>query len=509
MSYRLTFPNKVGIIKWYSMPSANTLLGACDASGTIEIPENVICRMWIHRTQERLTPIQSLEFLRHFPPLPIDKLDLVQDDLDISPLRALTRLRHLRIVSTLSSQSTLHTLDWSALTELEGLELISYPRQELDLRFLTTLPNLKKLRLYSVEFSEDQLHFIGQLENLRSLEIQDTNITPANLKPLSNLQKLEELAVSGSHFEEDVFECFLPFQELRSLNCTGGTFTDGAISNILSQCPISHIKLSSKEGELKARGFDVISRTPLESVVLYNVNLDDVGMKALCQHQALEQINLEVASKYTSPTSIAPLKRLPSLSSLHLCNIMASEPNVFAQMPSLQSLRLSQTYRPNITYRGQKPFVQQISLAQPSLPDRICEEIGELPHLRRLSLSNTHLSDVGFASMKNLSQLETLALFERGLNSQEMAPLKDCTNLNSLSLGVPRISKRAVRTIAGLPKLTYLLTSCTRLRIDYAEALCELQNLRTLNTDSYLIRRNRLDQVRACLPSCYVNHTCL
>ena len=118
-----------------------------------------------------------------------------------------------------------------------------------------------------------------------------------------------------------------------------------------------------------------------------------------------------------------------------------------------------------------------------SCSDKALKRISELPKLKRLQISSPNLTDEGVKHLERLTELDTLSVFGN-LSAQSIAYLQSQHQLRDLCLGIRRVPRSAMETIAQFKNLERLDLSRAEIGDEEVVALRDHPSLRELFLNS-------------------------
>ena len=167
-------------------------------------------------------------------PSETEQLDLVNVEIDdLEPLRALPRLRILRVGVTNPHISLRHRLrDFGPLADLRELAVLEFPHTHVnDLSALAGLEQLVRLDVSDSQVSD--LSPLSRLHRLRLLRVGSTEVR--DLSPLGALAELEHLDVGDTPVAEITPVAAL--ERLTSLNVWGANVDPDAVEELQRRRP--------------------------------------------------------------------------------------------------------------------------------------------------------------------------------------------------------------------------------------------------------------------------------
>jgi hypothetical protein len=162
----------------------------------------------------------------------------------LSHLRALTKLRRLKIGSTSITDAGLANL--SSLHRLEILELGELPTTDASLEHLQGLTQLQKLYIGSGwKVTDAGLAYLKGLTQLRTLVLNGGDrITDTGLEHLTGLTQLRELDLSSTRVTDEGLERLRSFPQLQTLNLTSTPTTDAGLEHLSGLTQLRDLNLS-------------------------------------------------------------------------------------------------------------------------------------------------------------------------------------------------------------------------------------------------------------------------
>jgi hypothetical protein len=373
----------------------------------------------------------------------------------------------------------------------------SYAKQELDWAGLSGQTELRTLSVQRGCLGEVFWAELGKLKLVQELELQwpeEAKASPGHLSRLATLKKLD-----GSCLFDPTPEAFQALGECPALEDLR-----------LDQCRID---------DASAAGIGSVAAA--KACYIWNAEISDAGMKAMCRWPAIKSLTL--AENSSNPTPItsagfAALAGLETLEMLHLQGfdkVSAAGWAALSRLTRLKRLMLMSTPPFDLMEAvGPLPTVERLVLfhcngvgpaglrqlkAMPQLrslalkvhrysPYHVpLDEVSELRHLKALFLGDLHtMTDSQLGRIASLAGLEQLFLHEADkISDRGIAGLAGLNDLRVVALyKLPKLTDRTVTALAALPRLETLFLRCTGKITDQGLAgLATARNLKTLHLD--------------------------
>jgi hypothetical protein len=401
------------------------------------------------------------------------RMDDYKDGFSLSPLFG---IRGLVRVDVEHASRSRQELDWTGLSGQTGLRTLSVRGGFLDKVFWAELGKLKQLREFELHWPEK------------------AKASPGSLARLTSLKKLD-----GSCLFDSTPEAFRALGECPALEDVR-----------LDQCRID---------DTSAAGVGSIAAA--KACYIWNVELSDAGMKALCRWPAIKSLTLAENSRNPTPITevgFAALGDLETLEMLHLQGfdkvnsagwaalqrlpclrrlMLASDPpfdlmEATGPLPTVERLVLAHCNGVGpggLRQLRAMPRLRSLALhAHRSTPYNVpLDEVSGLRQLRALFLGALHtMTDDQLGRLAGLGGLEQLFLDETDkITDRGIAGLAGLKKLQVVSLyKLAKLTDRTVTTVAALPRLETLFLRCTGKITDQGLAgLAAARNLKTLHLD--------------------------
>jgi Leucine-rich repeat (LRR) protein len=323
---------------------------------------------------------------------------------------------------------------------------------DADLVPLGKLHDLSEIDLYDCDITDASLVGIGDLQNLVHLRLNGTKVTANGLRGIGKLRKLESLVL----------------------------IANGTLDNALAQ---------------------EVARIPsLKHLYLFDANVSDLGLKALCQLRDLQSLNLsgtavtgagipelgqltkleklEFRGAPFCDDGLKPLHELTTLQYLCLSDTKVTDAGLehLKGMPLLESLALD---TPGVTGTGLRALsglpLRTIYMQSGNVTDEGLDAIGQLKGIAVLILTNADkVTARGFEKLHGLKHLTDLWIAHSTVSDDELAAIARIHSLQTLDLAGTPITDAGLKEIAKLPNLKRLWIDNTCISDD------GLQHLRTM-----------------------------
>lgn len=214
----------------------------------------------------------------------------------IRELRAMTRLRNLRLSGTAVDDDTLAAL--GGLTNLAALALQETAVTDDGLGTLVGLTELRELSLYGTPITDRGLATLAELPRLAKLRLRRTGVTGADASPLASMS-LEELELAETEFDDEGMADVAAIAGLRRLNLWSTRVGDPGVGELAGKASLVWLNLDNLPG------------------------VTDRSLDTIATLAGLEFLHLGKTS--VTPGAIPRLAPLERLATLHISQLGASE----------------------------------------------------------------------------------------------------------------------------------------------------------------------------------------
>jgi hypothetical protein len=200
------------------------------------------------------------------------------------------------------------------------------------------------------------------------------------------------------------------------------------------------------------------SKSPLSSLMLVGVSIDDKFMRRVANRDGLR--SLYVDGKLISTDGLSELRHAKSLTHLHLSSgaNLGGGFEKLADHPSLRSLDLHRDWfdEAELSALAKLKSIEKLRFVTARFPRGIVHAVAEMPRLKHLELDGAFaegedLADIKFAKLESYSTGEGGSLCE-GL----LTRLALCKSLSSLSAPRDRITESELAELAKVRQLDTL-----------------------------------------------------
>jgi len=329
--------------------------------------------------------------------------------------------------------------------------------------------NVTEVSLERTWATDNDIDFVVELKTVKKLDLSFTYVTDKGIKKLQALQQLEDLTLDTAEFLTDASMAHLRANRaLRRLVVRGVDITDAGMPYI---------------GEM----------TGLRSLDISYTMLGDVGLEHLPSLGELE--HLKLGATLITGLNLNFLKLLPKLKTLSLRGVQRRNagacwtPNVtdldletISLLAGLEELDLGVGIGLGMGGKPAAPGGGNCRLTGGlRITDLGVAKLAKLKNLRRLDLSGARLTPEGIQVLQSLP-LERLSLWA-------------CESLDS----------SAASALAGLPTLTHLDLSYTKIDNNGLQHLAKLSNLKQLYLTETQVTPEAVESFKKQHPKAFVS----
>ena len=343
--------------------------------------------------------------------------------IDITPLRSLVKLTHLRL-------NHHRIADISPLALLQNLTDLRVTGNPIDdISPLAGLTNLERLEFTS---PTPDLSWLPSLTKLTHLDISDSNIT--DISPLAGLTGLSYLWLSGNQIAD--ISPIAGMTRLTELSLGGNQVTSISHLTNLAALKELYIEYNTIEDISALAG-----ATGLKRLVAFNNGIEDISPLATTSLEVLSIANNRIAD-------LTPLEGMTSITGLYLGGNQVSDISTLAGLTRLNELGLNQNRISDLSSLADLTDLTRLYLGGNQVSD--ISTLARLTRLTELSLSQNRISDL--SSLADLTDLTRLYLTSSQVS--DISTLARLTRLTELDLDRNRISD--LSSLAGLTSLSRL-----------------------------------------------------
>lgn len=238
----------------------------------------------------------------------------VADDAAMRPLWNHPTLKRLKTEATGIGDETVAAL--ASQNRLELLYLLDAPGVTGEgIRELRAMTRLRNLRLSGTAIDDDSLQALGGLTNLAALALQETAVTDEGLGTLVGLTELRELSLYGTPITDRGLATLAELPRLAKLRLRRTAVT-GADTGPLASMPLEELELAETEFDDEGMA-EVAAISGLRRLNLWSTRVGDVGVAQLANHDSLVWLNLDNLPGVTD-RSLDKIATLSGLEFLHL-----------------------------------------------------------------------------------------------------------------------------------------------------------------------------------------------
>jgi hypothetical protein len=329
--------------------------------------------------------------------------------------------------------------------------------------------NVTEASLERTWATDNDIDFVVELKTIKKLDLSFTYVTDKGIKKLQALQQLEDLTLDTAEFLTDAAMAHLRGNRaLRRLVVRGVDITDAGMPYV---------------GEMSG----------LRSLDISYTMLGDVGLEHLPGLSELE--HLKIGGNMITGLNLNFLKLLPKLKSLSLRGV--------------QRRNAGACWTPRVTDLDLETISLLAGLEELDLGVGIGLGMGGQPAAPgggncRLT-GGLQITDLGVAKLARLKKLRRLNLSGARLSTESIQLLQGLP-LEQLSLfACPSLDDSAAVALAGIPTLTHLDLSYTKIGNESLAHLAKLQNLRQLYLTETQVTADAADAFKKEHPATFVS----
>jgi hypothetical protein len=318
--------------------------------------------------------------------------------------------------------------------------------------------NISEVSLERTWATDNDLDFVAGLKTIKTLDLSFTYVTDKGIKKLQALQQLEDLTLDTAEFLTDASMAHLRANRaLRRLVVRGVDITDAGMPYV---------------GEM----------TALRSLDISYTMLGDVGLEHLPGLSELE--HLKLGGNMITGLNLNFLKLLPKLKSLSLRGVQRRNagacwtPRItdldletLSLLAGLEELDLGVGIGLGMDGKPAAPGGGNCKLTGGlQITDLGVAKLAKLKKLRRLNLSGARLTPEGIQILQGLP-LEHLSVWAcQSLDNTAAAAMAGIPTLTTLDVSYTKIDDQGLQQLAKLPNLKYLYLTETQVTPAAVEA---------------------------------------
>jgi Leucine-rich repeat (LRR) protein len=366
-------------------------------------------------------------------------------------LKLLKQFPHLRELEVGGPISAAGFRDIGELKGLQRLIISAESFQNEDMSGLKSLTELQHIRLAHTKIDDAGLKALPGLSSLRALDLSYCEkITDAGMQYLGRHKGLETLDLTRARVTD--IQPLAQLTKLRALNLTESNITDAGLKGVTGMSALENLRLwNTKITDMGGRELRQV-RT-LRTLDLSFTQVTDEGLKDLAALEQLEELKLQ--GSRVSDGGVAELKPLKDLRCLTLgssSDFKGTRLAALNDLPSLRELRIHSTRTADWAVgqlgRNPNPNLEKLTLDRSLIEGSGLQALTGLKKLRELELIFCdNLADQHLAALGKFEHLERLNLFATPIRDAGMKHIKGLKQLQYLNLGATKI------TDAGLDEL--------------------------------------------------------
>jgi Leucine-rich repeat (LRR) protein len=381
-----------------------------------------------------LTPLRAFTSLRRL------RLVGARDELDLSPLGSLP-LEELTAPDNVVYTNARVLLGQGSLKQINGRPLAEFRADVQNLQAAEwALSKGSRLATLVVRQQDKEITVANRSQlpapPFRVVQISignDEDIITADLERLHGLLDLRIFHVPGSHIDDAGLDILQTLPTLSSLDLRGSRITDA--------------------------GLGAVSQMPsLTKLIISETSVTDMGIKRLAACRSLRSVWLD-NTKVTGH-GVESLLQLTYLTDLICAGVVLSHEDVAGIVnygKRLETIALSLTGDDDVAAVVKMPRLKNLSLVSSPVTDRCVEIIASNPRLKVVGFSGCRgISDQGIAHLRKMPQLEYVWLSDTGITDAGAAHLVGLKQLNNLVYSSTRVGHGAVPFLKQMTSLRHL-----------------------------------------------------
>ena len=346
-------------------------------------------------------------------------------------------LRHIAGIGTLEELTFSYTYLESIKFQDDGIEEIA-----------ALAPSLRRL---SLENTQVRGHHLAPFTNLEELDLVYCPVDDMGLKQMQGLSKLRKLLLRDAVISDEGVQNLRGLVNLEQLDLGGTKITDVGVAHLRGMTKLK--KLNLQGAGLTDEGLrHLAGMTGMEELNLYGTKVTNVGLELLKDFKNLRTVDL----RYTR-VSRAGVDRLQSV--VPSCKLTFLDPSLRPAIPAgadkIVAGKGDATVGEWVRAIGGKAVVedgqlQEVSLAATSVTDELLRNLSDLKSLRTLQLQSTEIGDSGLHHLSGMTSLAELDLSGTAISDAGLAHLTGLTGLRRLRLSHTQLAGSGLKYLEGI-----------------------------------------------------------
>jgi Leucine-rich repeat (LRR) protein len=330
--------------------------------------------------------------------------------IDLRPLRALSRLKVLRVSGYLPLLRDLSPLNSLPLEELEVTDPVLGP--------LSLQANLPVLRA---------MHSLKSINGRPAAEYLRLLAEPDRVVAESVLSRSGQVTITGNVIVTSTELPAAPFR-VAEVNYSETTVTDDDLAELEYLPGLRTLRISGTN--IGDRGFATICKLPsLQHFVAHSVPVTDEGLKQVADLKGLRILHL--SSSRLTDRSLSVIAALRNLDYLYVGSVQFTDDGLRA-LTNLETLTSFGVWSEGFTDEGvgrvldrlNPERLSELQLGAPGITDRTLQRLTRFTQVRGLDLRGTAVTDAGLLSLHGLHELSAIDLTSTRVTAAGVAELR-------------------------------------------------------------------------------------
>ena len=347
---------------------------------------------------------------------------------------------------------------WPTLTNFTELKSLALKNEsgnyfDVDISFVTTMPNLEELSLQNINIEDDNI--LGSLNSLRKLTFIDDEINnfliPQIVQFMTQLTKLS--------FTKSVIFSHQPHSEIKIRN------TDYLNHILLNLTNLTTLDVSMSYFGTHNQMSLLAEHTNLQELSMHSNTLTQEDLKYVAQLIHLTKLDLENCNNIID---ITPLQTLTNLTSFNISGFNRDIPerlndtclDTLAKFTNLRELNISQAHITTIAPLVKLKYLSSLKmLGCVNIDDEGMKAIAQFEFLACLDLSETNITTDIIQYLSGLKYMSELYMIPSSIDiegkEEFIQYLGRMHNLTKLHLTTLNLTNEDMQVISTLTNLTY------------------------------------------------------
>lgn len=217
--------------------------------------------------------------------------------------------------------------------KLSSLSLLNIPITDAGVLQIAKLSRLKRLKLIGGKVSDNGVAELAKLSDLEELCLDGAEVTDVGSNSLKGLTRLQFLSLSGTKLTDRGLENLQNLTELTRLRLYGTEITDAGLAHLKRMSKLKTLSIGNTRVTSDGLAF-LQPLSALGCLEMEGIELTEAGAEHLNRLSNLHQLNLVwfPGSGTVSPTTLASLAKLQSLTSIDMSNSGGYTPAQFEKL---------------------------------------------------------------------------------------------------------------------------------------------------------------------------------